>query len=90
MWVPRDKALRVRQRIQTVLDGTCTPKEYQEIIGFLENVVDIGRLPRELMAYLHHPMRAGGECEHDPHGALEAWSPTDGATATCASGAASC
>ena len=70
MWVPRDKALRVRQRIQTVLDGTCTPKEYQEIVGFLEHVVDIGRLPRELMAYLHHPMRAGGECELDPHGAL--------------------
>jgi len=71
MWVPRDKALRVRARIQTVLDGACTPKEYQEIIGFLEHVVDIGRFPRELMAYLHHPMRAGGECERDPMGALE-------------------
>ena len=71
MWVPRDKALRARQRIQTVLDGTCTPREYQEIVGFLEHVVDIGRLPRELMAYLHHPMRLGGECERDPHGALE-------------------
>ena len=28
MWVPKDKALRVRERIQTVLDGTCTPKSY--------------------------------------------------------------
>ena len=74
MWVPRDKALRVRQRIQTVLDVTCTPKEYQEIIGFLEHVVDIGKFPRGLMAYLHEPMRAGGECDTDPHGRL----PPDG------------
>ena len=74
MWVPRDKALRVRQRIQTVLDGTCTPKEYQEIVGFLEHVVDIGRFPREMMQYLHGPMRAGGECETDPHGSM----PSDG------------
>ena len=71
MWVPRDKALRVRQRIATVLDGSCSPREYQEIIGFLEHVVDIGRLPRELMDYLHKPMRAGGECETDPLGSLE-------------------
>ena len=71
MWVPRDKALRVRERIQTVLDKTCTPREYQEIVGFLEHVVDIGRFPRELMAYLHHPMRAGGECDTDPFGALQ-------------------
>ena len=70
MWVPRDKALRARQRIQTVLDGTCTAKEYQEIVGFLEHVVDIGQFPREMMAFLHHPMRAGGECECDPHGVL--------------------
>ena len=63
MWVPRDKALRVRERIQTVLDGTCTPIEYREIIGFLEHVVDIGRFPRELMQHLHNPLRTGGECD---------------------------
>ena len=74
MWIPQDKALRVCERIQTVLDGTCTPKTYQEIIGFLEHVVDIGKFPREMMQYLHDPMRAGGECETDPHGTL----PTDG------------
>ena len=33
--------------------------------------MDIGRFPRELMQYLHHPMRAGGECELDPHGKLQ-------------------
>ena len=71
MWVPLDKALRVRERIQTVLDGTCTPIEYREIIGFLEHVVDIGRFPRELMQHLHNPMRAGGECETNPLGTLE-------------------
>jgi hypothetical protein len=78
MWVPRDKAMRTRERIQTVLDGECTPKEYQEIVGFLEHVVDIGRFPRELMQHLHHPMRAGGECERDPLGKLEADGRRDG------------
>ena len=78
MWVPRDKAMRARERIQTVLDGTCTPKEYQGIVGFLEHVVDIGRFPRELMQYLHHPMRSGGECETDPHGTLPPDSRRDG------------
>ena len=40
-------------------------------MGFLEHVVDIGRFPRELMQHLHHPMRAGGECDRDPLGTLE-------------------
>lgn len=70
MWVPRDKALRARDRVQDAIDGACTAKEYQELVGFLEHVVDIGRFPRELMAYLHHPMRAGGECDTNPHGPL--------------------
>ena len=71
MWVPRDKAMRTRARIQTVLDGVCTPTTYRELVGFLEHVTDIGQFPRELMQHLHHPMRAGGECELDPHGKLQ-------------------
>ena len=70
MWVPRDKAMRSCERIDSVLRGSSTPTEYRELVGFLEHVLDIGKFPRELMDYLHEPMRAGGPCERDPHGVL--------------------
>ena len=65
MWVPPAKAAGACTRIETVLDGTCTAAAYRELVGFLEHVLCICKYPREMMDYLHEPMRSG-QCDNEP------------------------
>ena len=70
MWIPPAKAAGACARIETVLNGTCTAAAYRELVGFLEHVMCVCKYPREMMDYLHEPMR-NGQCDDEPASRLE-------------------
>ena len=61
--------MRAIADVDAALSGAITLARYRELIGFLEHVLAIVRLPREVMDYLHGPL-ADGSCEAEPGGSL--------------------
>ena len=70
IWVPRSKALRATAACEQAIDGGATAAEYRSLLGFLEHLrVPMG-VRREMMDYLHEPMR-NGQCDDEPASRLE-------------------
>lgn len=78
MWVPKEKTLEAVKAIDETVSGRLQAAEYRRLVGFLEHVAGVVNLPREMLDYLHRPMRPGGEVERDPSGPLEADGKRDG------------
>ena len=65
--VPTNKLLRARHALLRTIAGEITFGEYRSLVGLLEHLRFITRLPGDSTNALYHPHRRGGESQDGPN-----------------------